>query len=444
MLDITFLNKPKNFQVEVGGLEFMDYQKGDLFHDLVRYFDTELVNDNHTWHLKDRENSAEALKVIFMKHTGILLELQEESVGNAAVEAGWFSPNNVINIKGLENWFSASQTNIGQAFKAMKTDVLKGWVDTSTGMVGGDFSKIPFRLYMNHYISNFIRYKIVERYKVTMSEALAGILIHECGHVFTGFLSIYRTIVDPLVSTTAMKMIVAGKIYGKQRVDIIKEAFKLMEVSQPVKEEDVVNMTGDQLVIYFNKAINTRDMRRTLSLGTQDRSSEIYADLYSVRMGCGKSLVAALAAIPTGSLLFAGMSAAWLNIAIIGWAAMSPALMIVGGLFSLFYINVFFQNKLLPNDMYDSRYRRLKTILRDHIVQLNEMKGGDKRDKIKLLADAKEIEKMLDDNKPFLEGTAVQRVFGWLSSGNDFRAQDFENYTDELLGHTLSLYKDAF
>lgn len=445
MLGISFLNKPKNFHVEVGGLEFMDYQNGDLFRDLVNYFDTDLVNQDDKWYFKDRERAAEALQVIFMKHTGILLDLQTaDSVPNAAVDAGWFSPGNVINIKGIDQYLSASQTNIGMAFKALKTDVLKGWVDTSTGKVGGDFSKISFRLYVNHYINLFIRHKFIERYKTTMAEALASILIHECGHVFSGFLHVYRAIVDPLVSTTAIKLIVDGKAYGKQRVEIIKEAFKILEVGQPVKESDVADLTSDQIVIYFNKAINTRDTRRTLSLGTLDRSSEIYADLYSIRMGCGKALVAALASLPSGSLIYAGMTLGWTYIALLGWLAVNPVLMVMGAFCSLIYLVSFFSDKLLPNDMYDSRYRRLKTILRDYVVQINDNDSIDKRDKVKMLADAKEIEKIVEDAKPMLEGTAVQRFFGWICNGNDYRAQELENYSDELLGHTLSLYKDSF
>lgn len=66
--------------MEVGGLEFMDYQNGDLFRDLVNYFDTDLVNQDDKWYFKDRERAAEALQVIFMKHTEFCLICKQQIV----------------------------------------------------------------------------------------------------------------------------------------------------------------------------------------------------------------------------------------------------------------------------------------------------------------------------------------------------------------------------
>lgn len=444
MLDITFLNKPKNFHVEVGGLEFMDYQKGDLFQDLVTYLNTDLIERDGQWVLQEHDRAAEALEAIFMKHTGICLKLSKDPVPNAAVESGWFNPGNVLNIPGIEQWLSAGQSNIGQAFKSLKTDILKGWVDTSTGKVGGDYSKVEFNLHLNTYINEFLDRKILTRYKATMQEGLAAFLIHECGHVFAGFLHVHRAVIDPILSTTAVKIIADGKLYGKQRVDVVKEAFKLLECPQQVKEQDIINLSADQLLVYFNKAIATRDLRRTLSLGVQSRSSEIYADLYSIRMGCGKSLVVALSSLPrdTGTLGFNMVAA--LSVTMIAIAFCYVPVIILGGLAAALQTIIFFSDMLLPDYTYDSRYRRLKTILRDYVVQLNDNTAMDKRTKIKLLADAKEMEKIIEESKPMLESTAIQRFFGWLLNGSDWKAQDFENYTDDLLAHTLSLYKNTF
>lgn len=444
MLDITFLNKPNNFHANVAGLEFMDYQNGDLFRDLVTYFNTDLVEKDGSWMLQEHDRAAEALETIFMKHTGICLKLNKGSVPNAAVENGWFNPGNVLNIEGMEHWFSAGQSNIGNAFKVLKTDILKGWVDTSTGKVGGDYSKIEFNLYLNHYVNEFLRHKVLTRYKVTMQEALAAILIHECGHVFTAFLHVHRAVIDPIISTTAVKIIADGKIYGKQRVDVIKEAFKILECPQQVKDQEVMDLSSEQLVVYFNKAIATRDMRRTLSLGVQTRSSEIYADLYSIRMGCGKALVAALASLPTLTVLRGINVLLATAIYMMATAVCHVPIAILAGLVSNLNLVIFLSDLLLPSNDYDSHYRRMKTILRDYVIRINDFKTLDKRVKLKLLTDAKAIEKIVEDNKPFLESTAVQRFVGWITNGSDWKAQDFENYTDDLLAHSLSLYKDTF
>lgn len=447
MLGIEFLKPP--VELQLSGMEFMDYQKGNLFKILSGFLTNEMAFGTPTkgladhWYFKDFDRLKEGINVIFLKETGINLDLQVEGVPNAAVEAGWFNPGNVLNIPGIETWFSSSQSSIGAAFKSLKTDVLKGWIDTSTGKVGGDYSKIEFRLWVNAWVEEFMNKKVIQKWNVTMPEALAGILIHEAGHVFTGFLHIHRYVVDPLVSTTAIKLIVDGKKYGKERVEVVKEAFKILECTQKVEQEDIADFSGEDFVVYFNKAIQTRDVRRTLSLGTQERSSEIYADLYSVRMGCPKSLVAGLVSLPGLSvftvLFFNLQITAIVTMFVMGLPFALPVI----GLSFLLTPLVYF-NSYLVGTNYDTPYRRVKTILRDYIVQLNANTEIVKRDKIKFLQDAKEMEKIMDDNKPFFEGTAVQRIVGYITDGSDFKAQQFEHFTDELLAHNLSLYKDTF
>lgn len=442
MLGIEFLNRPNELQV--GGLEFMDYQKGDLYQDLLKLLTTAIQEERNGWVFKRNEgNNAEELEQIIMHHTGINIELSSDPTPNAAVDAGFINPGNVLNVKNIEGFLSARQSSLGQTFKRLKTDVLKGWVDTSTGKIGGDFSKVKFTLYLNDFISFFINHKFLQRYKVTMAEALAAVILHECGHVFTGFMHCYRSVVDPIISTSAIKMIVEGKLYGKERVDVVKEAFKILEVGQQVKEEDIADFTGDEFVIYFNKAVSTRDVRRTLSLGTQDRSSEIYADLYAARMGCPKVMIAALVALPTMGPVYAIMALQSLTLTIMAAACWQPVLAAFAGMNTAFMIIVCLQSFLTPGDVYDTPYRRVKTILRDYIVRINNMKSIDPKTKVTMLAEAKEMEKIVTDTKPFLEGTWVARTVSYIASGSDFRPQEFEHYTDELIGHTLSLYKDA-
>lgn len=442
MLGIEFLNRSKELRFD--GQEFMDYQKGDLFKDLIKLFEKVITPDDRGGYSIDRTNKyIEELKAGIFSETGIKVSLGGEQIGGVGVDVGFMNPGNLLDVKNAQDFFSANESNIGRAFKRLKTDVLKGWVDTSTGKVGGDFSKITFPLYIDDYVSYFVNKKFLARYNVTMAEALTSAVVHELGHIFTGLLYIYRTVIDPIISTTAIKAIVDGKAYGKERVEIVKEAFKAMDVTQKVNEEDISDFTGDEFIVYFNKAVGTRDTRRTLSLGTQDRSSEIYADLYAVRMGCPKQFIAQLVGmgeLPGYGFSFPLISTACSAIVI---TACNPVLGALCGINSIFMLLMYFNINLVPGSTYDAPYRRVKTILRDYVVRLNATKGVDPKAKALMLKDAKEMEKIVDDAKPFLEGTWAQRTVGYIFNGSDFRAQEFEHYTDELIGHTLSLYKNA-
>lgn len=444
MLGIEFLNQPRDIKFNVAGLEFMDYQKGSLFKEMVEFFKSNLKENPVTGYEFVRVDAqVEKFEALIMQHTGMNLNLSPLAVPNAAVDAGYISPHNVLNIKGIENFYAVKDSSVGQAFNRLKKDVLKGWIDTSTGTVGGDYSKVEFTLYVNNYLDHFLRSKFLARYKVTMAEALAAIVLHECGHIFTGLLHIHRAVIDPIIATTAARLIVDNKAYGKERVTIVKEALKAMDASQKVDERELDQLDGGDIVVYFNKAMGSRDARRTLSLGTQDRASEIYADMYAIRMGCPKSLVAAMASYPNMNgigtvMMIYSLSALW-----IGVATCNPVLVALGAVQAGFYSLIMLSQSLVPNNTYDTPYRRIKTILRDYIAQINSNKSLDKRDRIKMIADAKEMETIVNDSKPFLEGTAVQRMVSYLLNGSDFKAQEFEHYTDELLSHTLSLYENA-
>uniref|UniRef100_A0AAU8KXD9 Virion structural protein n=1 Tax=Pantoea phage Survivor TaxID=3232176 RepID=A0AAU8KXD9_9CAUD len=447
MLGIDFAKVPAGL-TGISGMEFMDYQNPDLYNELRAIFDrTVEATGDGGWSLNVDDEDIGLINATIMKHTGMNVVLQKpnwESVPNAAVDAGFFSPNNLINIKGIDQWIAAKDSNIGKAFKALKVNVLKGWVDTSKGRVGGDYSKIKIDMYIQKHIQTFMEEKFLQRNKVTMAEALSMIVLHECGHVFTGFLYVTTMYMDSMMSMQAVRLIEDNKMYGKQRVEIIKETLSILECDVKVEEKDVGNMSAADLTVYFNKATTNRDYRRTLSLGTADRGSEVFADLFAIRYGAPKIMVAALGSLPNGGEFYNGMILTCVGCAIMSVIAAAPVLVAYSVFLAGFWVVMKYQTLLNPNDVYDAPYRRLKNILRDQVIRLNEDKRLDSREKVRMLKEAKEMEKMIDEQKPYLEGTAVQRFLGWMFSGSDFSAQQFEHYNEELLAHTLSLYKEAF
>lgn len=441
MLGIDFAKVPAGL-TGISGMEFMDYQRPDFYNELRACFGKHIVEDNI---LDMDETDSEEVSEIIMRHTGMNIRLNvRPDVGGAAADTGWFSPHNLINNKGLDQWLAAKDTNIGRAFKALKVNVLKGWVDTSKGRVGGDFSKVKIDLYVQQYLDWIMEEKFLKRYKTTLADALAMIVLHECGHVFTGFLYVYKTYMDSMMTMCAVRLITDNSVYGTERVTIIKETLSLLECDTKVDEKDVANLESEALTIYFNKATINRDYRRTLSLGAADRGPEVFADLFAVRFGAPKVLVGALASLPKYHGFFLVQSAVWMGATILAVLALAPFAAGIGMFFSVWMLITGLDDMLNPNEVYDSPYRRLKNILREQVIRLNEDKRIPAKDKVQLLKDAKEMEKICDEHKSMLEGTAIQRLVGWICSGTDFKLQQFEHYNEELLAHTLSLYKDAF
>lgn len=447
MLSIDFLKPPR--PITVAGMEFMDYQDPKCYLELVKIFndafeDVEVDGKTRVSIKGDRERLVKIEEIIF-NNFGIKVKLlpPTETAANASIDTGFFTPNHVFNNRGAEELLSSDESNIGRAFRRLNTDVLKGWVDTSKGRVGGDYSKIEFTLRLGKYIDTFLEIGYLKRNNVTLSEAVAMIVLHEIGHIFTSFLFVTRNVIDTIMPTLATKLITEGKRYGKERSVIVYETLSKLECTTRPSQDELDRMGAQELVVMFDKAINTRDIRRTLSLGATDRGSEIYADLFAVRCGVPKAAVAALANVSNDFIVArfgAFMGAIAISTALLCCpflASMSAIIGIVAGLLQLNYM-------INPNDFYDSPYRRLKNIMRDQIVHLNNDKEIDARSKAQMLKETKELEKMITEAKPFFEGTAVQRMLGWFFSGSDFKAAEFEHYTDELVAHSLSIYKDTF
>lgn len=447
MLGIEFMRAPTQLGLNaVDGFEFMDFQKPTVYKGLVeilnrvckREADGDVV-------LKWNDNAIATFEDFILDSTGILVKVNDDnSVGNAAIEAGYFSPNNLLNIEGLDAWYDAKHTNVAQAMKTLRVDILKGWVDTSTGKVGGDFSKIQFNLWVQGYIDSFMKTKKLEKFNVTPAEAIAGIVLHELGHAFTAFVFAFQSALDAIFPLAAVRMAVNAQ-GENQRAQIIKDSLKAMECSEKIKDSDLHLLeTSEGISLFFDKALENRNLRRTLSLGVTSRSSESFADIFAVRMGAGRPLIAAIASMqremPTFIRVFMSaylfvIYAAWFNTGV-GAAAVITYNTII----SLLELT----DRLVPDSSYDSPYRRLRAMLREMISEIQSTDYLTPIDKKRTINNCKELAKKIEDEKSLLESTAVQRTLGWLCSGSDFRAQDFEHHTQDLMAHEISLYKDYF
>ncbi|WNV45849.1 CAAX prenyl protease [Aeromonas phage AerS_266] len=448
MIDIGFLKKDVPFQASIAGLEFMERVSPTMFKRLESFFEPLVKEIDGKVVLVMDKDSYKDLDTIVFTESGVLVESRPPALGEPelAIESGFIIPNHLMNSKEVENFYSAQHSSVSIAMKTFKTDILKGWVDSKTGRIGGDFSKVKFQLLCGGTINRYFLKELHEKFKVSYASSLAVFICHEIGHVFTHFLTIQSQCLDTISCFVTTRLATNAKT-GVERFNIIKDFGKVTETETPIKQKDIEDLDETAINVMVTKFINDRNSRRSLSLGAQNKMSEVYADIYALKVGCPKTLVVALGSLtdfPINVVKFtAGVAIATATL-----LAVFPPVGIYVGIHGLTLSFIFGMAKLshdlVMDDTYDSPYRRAKNVLRVYASEINSNKKIDNKEKVVLLKTAREMEKVLDEVKPYFEGTSVQRILNWLDYGPDFKPRDFEHYTQELLSHNLSLYTEYF
>ena len=433
MIDISFLRSPVTPQIKMGGLEFLDWQKNTtFFQDLSNILKDAFDPEENVFLLTKgvRDEISKTIRI----HANINATIISEGWGNLAVDTGYLNPGNLLNTKGIDDWFDKKYSKFAEAFKDLKTNVIEGWCDPKTGRVEGKFSKIPFSIYINPDWSACMDEEQLLKLGVTHYEAYAAFILHECGHVFSGLYFVSQTVIDNVLMTKAAKMY-SNASEEVEKVKVIKEASEALDIN---KEDIGSDLSEESVVVYFSKQVQNRNHRRSLSVGVTEMTSEVLADAYAIRHGAGKALVAGISSFPMLTI-----KQILIITAIVG--AVTSLVTVMPFLFTFPMLSIFMiiansGERLLPG-VYDTDYRRMKTSLRELITKINASNGPDKQ---KIIKDCIAIEKVIDEHKPFFESTAMQRTLGWLSNGSDFRKQDFEHYTAELASSTLAIYTSGY
>lgn len=448
MIGIEFLKKDVPFQASIAGLEFMERVTPTMFKRLEGFFEPLVKEINGETKLVMNKEDYSDLDAIIFAESGVLVNSRAPVIGEPelAIDSGFIIPNHLMNKAIVENFYAAHHSNVATAMKAFKTDIIKGWVDTKTGRIGGDFSKVKFELLCGGDINRYFLKELYEKYKVTYHAGIAAFICHEIGHVFTHFLTIQSQCFDTASCYVTTRLALDAKTTS-ERFNVIKDFGKVTETEIPIKENDVENLDESSINVMLTKFIADRNTRRSLSLGSHIRMSETYADIYALKVGCPKTLVVALSSmtdfpIPVGKFFTIGA---------VGTAVLfsiSPPLGVYAGV-HIAAVSIIFglcklSHSLEIESNYDSPYRRAKNVLRVYAAEINSNKKVSVKEKTELLKKAHEIEKILDEVKPYFEGTSIQRLLNWLEFGADFKARDFEHYTQELLSHNLSLYTEYF
>lgn len=437
MLDIRLLRNGRR-----DGLEFIDFQNYDFAIALT----AAVAN-----HIKKEDGKevllgtvAEEILPIIEKYTGFKnIKTNMINEANFMVDTGYMSPNNVLNIKNIEQWYDITETSLYNWYKKEKNKVFKGAINYSEGKVYGAYADIPIELWIGKPVYELFNSKEVQRLGCTLAEVVAACLCHELGHAFSAVAMIDVAANDNFVMRAALNALRREKTPSK-RVIIIRDVSKLLEGT--IETKDDIDKMGEhndsEILVYFNALVNRRNSRRALSLGVADMSSEVLADVYALRMGFSKGLVVATHAFAktrVSSIVFATWIAFvyfMLLMGVITGAAgfgVILALAFTMGAFGLIY------NAMSFSGSYNSPFRRFEDAVRQVIARLKEVKDMPPKEKADLAEFAATMLKECEKYKPFIAGTFIERFMGVLWHGGDFKASEFEHFTQAIANSELEL-----
>lgn len=461
MLGIDFLNHRDTR----AGLEFLDFQDSTMFQDLVTELNNNIdINEKGTSATID-EKIAKRIAKIIADNTGFTnFDIIFSSMGNLAIDAAYFSPRHIFNEEYLDMVYPKSDTTLGRWFAQNKGKVFKGDIDYTTGKVSGAYSTLPWRLYINKHPENFVALDKLSSYAVTLGEAIAAGICHEVGHAFSVVMAMHQTFFDNFIIQAAVRQLVEVK-KEKDRAIILKDAKQLLDLTDGDDDKETIEkiISGeDQSVtfFYFNKKVNDRNTSRALSAGVKEMSCEVVADMYAVRMGAGRALVAGLSTmIIRGKrymksfvwflavIYWIFLTVSSFSASIIGGILMGPVILASAVITYLFLRVITFIvgsiSELTPGG-YNTSYRRFTDVAGQMIQGIKENKEASNSEKMRAILDVEAVIKMADKIKPFFEDTFGQRFIGAFCTLGKFKYTNFEHYTENLINHRVNILSEKF
>lgn len=438
MISIDFLKGSRT------GLEFMDFQNDSFFKELTSHL-TQYINNG----ILD-PTVEDGLMPLIEKYTGFNnIDLNIGPHANLGVDTGYFSPNNVLNNAGLDGLYPSNQTTLFRWFKENKATIFKGEISYTTGKVSGGFKSVPVQLFIEANLTSIFSPKLLEKFDVTLAEVTAGAIVHELGHIFGGCMMMFTTLKDNLLLKAGLRSY-KNATTDKERLVVLRDARSLLEVDNKDKALEEISKSDKEevFILYFNKLLTQRNEVRSLSMGVTEMSSEVIADMYSMRMGCGKGIIGAVGVLITGNVLRSTLSGIFAGIyygvmfMMIGMATsgvlvlwvLIPILGVLGLI--LGYFSPAFSG------IYNADHRRFDDLIRQSIDQFKTAKNVPSKERAETLAFLEQLIELNKSFKPWYENTIVRRFMGRVFATGDFRVSEVEHYLSVLSNHEINLLSD--
>lgn len=447
MISIDFLN------FKVAGLEFIDFQNTNFYEELTLAV-SECIEEVDGNKILTNSFTKKILPVI-EKFTGFSnIKISLEDKGNLAVDTGYFSPGNVLNNKGIENFLKPNKTTLYRWFTQNKEKVFLGGIDYKTGKVNGSFKTVPVKMFVNKNIEDTFPGDKVSKFGVEVAGIIAGAVAHELGHVFGGCMMLHTACSDNLVARSSLEFYKQAERV-EERVVVLRDAASLLEL-EPAKQKELeaIAQSGkdENFIVYFNKLITQRNQKRSLSLGVENMSSEVVADMYAMRMGCGKGIIAAVSiltdigkirtvcnSLMTAALITAVATGLFAGSVVVGTLVLGTGFLVtwLGAIFSVSFIFSYFTKGY--SGEYNSDYRRIDDLARQIVARVKEDPNVSPADKVELTKELDNLLALGKKVKPWYEGDVLYRFMGWVFSGSDFKLSEIEHYTQAVSNHQINL-----
>lgn len=449
MIDMDFLVRKE----QVAGLEFMNFQNDSFYVTLVN-----IIKEHLSYATKVpvlQKTVQEPLLKVLKDYTGFEnITVKFADYGNLYMDTGYFSPGHVINIKHIEYWLDSTETTIYRWFTQNKDKIFKGSVDYKTGKVGGSFCTIPLELGINVNVSEYFGVKETERWNVKPEDLLAGGICHEMGHAFSGCMMMSTAFHDNVVAQASIAAYRNCK-RDEDRVVVLKDSATLLGLKTPKADEliEFAKQSNDEsFMMYYTKMVAQRNNQRALSVGVSEMTSEVVADMYAIRMGCGKGIVAAIGVLTSRGVISSLMTNFVVSIAagvylslFVGSVAILAGVVVTTaslvGMMCMFASMTFVMNFFTPyySGVYNTDPRRMEDAVRQLIAKVKECKGMPGNDRTKLVDEISQLLKHLEQNRGILDNTVIYRAMGWVFSGSDFKLREIEHFTQALTNNEMTV-----
>lgn len=447
MIDMNFIVQ----KGQVAGLEFINFQNEDFYVALSKCYKDHISYASGKPVLQ--KTCADEVKRIMEMYTGFRnITFNFTETGNLYVDTGYFAPGHVINNAGIDKWLDASETSLYRWFMQNKSKIFKGGVDYKTGKVTGSFCDIPVEMGINVNIDVYFPMDVVKKVGVPIEGLMTGANCHELGHVFGGCMLLASQYEDNVVTQAGLEAYRKAK-RDEDRVVVLKDAATLLGMPEPKKEELLAfakQSNDESFLMFFTNMKVQSNNRRALSVGVPAMTSEVIADMYAIRMGCDKGIIAAITTLTSRGIIsttidnmligcISGILAGYIG-AVGGLVALSGAPLVMTCAIVGFAIGTTFAY-FAPyySGVYNSDPRRLEDAVRQLIAKLKESKNVPPAVRAVVVADITKLLKVLQDNKKWFDDTGIYRAMGWMFSGADFKYREIEHHTQSLVNNEMTV-----